>query len=213
MFTMTNFMKITDLLFNASEDSKSSVTKEYIMNRLKLIGTAQLKFIAFNSGEEMTIKYHNEIDKLISTGVLDNKGVNNKIQCDKGCSACCHSEVTITDLEAQVLRSFCKKNNLDLNTELMQKQVGKYGEDWLGLDWESRKCMFLNDQGACSVYEARPGVCRKHLVISDPVKCGVRGAVQVKDRIFNLEIELLVSAMWQIRKIGNMAEMINSVED
>jgi Fe-S-cluster containining protein len=202
-------MKITDLLYSVSMDSQYPVTKEYILKQLKLIGNIQLDTMRFTSGEEMTQEYHQEIDQLITEDILGDQDVKDTIRC-KGCSACCHSAVTITDLEAQLLLSYCKKNNIDLNVELMEKQAEKGLDNWLELDLESRKCMFLNEEGSCTVYDARPGVCRKHLVISDPVKCGVIGGLKVSDRIFNLNMELLVSSMWQIRKIGNMAKMVKN---
>ena len=134
-------MKITDLLYDAAEDSKKPVNKEYIIKRLKVIGTEYLRIMALSSGEEMTKQYHRNLDSLIASEVVENEQFKNDIQCGKGCSDCCHSDVTITDIEAKVLHSFCKMNDLEFNTELMIKQAGKSTEDWFDLDWKNRKCM------------------------------------------------------------------------
>ena len=36
---------------------------------------------------------------------------------------------------------------------------------------QDRKCVFLNDQNECTIYDDRPSVCRTNTVLSDPAAC------------------------------------------
>ena len=202
-------MKITDLLYSATVTSEKPITKVYIIEELTRIGNKLLQNEKLTSGEEMTKKYHKELDELIEENWTKNEDQKNNLQCYKGCSTCCSSFVMITDLEANILKDYCKTNDIDIDENLISKQVSRTRENWNEIDSDDRKCMFLDEKGACKVYDVRPGVCRKHLVISDSAKCGVLGQLKIKDRVNNLNVELLTSAMWQIRKIGSMAKMIS----
>lgn len=66
--------------------------------------------------------------------------------CKKGCSNCCHYEVSISEVEAQYIEQLAKKKRL--------KHLGSAG------DFEGTPCPFL-EHGACSIYTARPFVCRR----------------------------------------------------
>jgi len=74
------------------------------------------------------------------------------IACGKGCSACCHMNVMVSQLEVA----------------LIEKEVGARPAHLQGSkvhDLETFNgvpCPFLND-GACSIYEIRPFACRKHM--------------------------------------------------
>lgn len=67
--------------------------------------------------------------------------------CKKGCSSCCHYEVTVSDVEVQYIEARTKHKRL--------KQVLP-NEDFHG-----QACPFLKEN-YCSIYLARPFVCRRH---------------------------------------------------
>ncbi|MCM2351858.1 MAG: YkgJ family cysteine cluster protein [Bacteriovoracaceae bacterium] len=46
------------------------------------------------------------------------------------------------------------------------------------IQYEDRKCIFLGDDGACTVYEDRPSVCRTNAVIGDASQCDTSVSVQ-----------------------------------
>jgi Fe-S-cluster containining protein len=65
-----------------------------------------------------------------------------RLQCRRGCSACCLDDLTVTRVEAERIRSA----HPDLLRNAEPHPVGG--------------CAFLGEQGACRVYEDRPHVCR-----------------------------------------------------
>jgi len=65
-----------------------------------------------------------------------------RLQCRRGCHACCVDELTVTRLEAERIRR--------AHPDLMAK----------GTPHAAGACAFLDDEGACRVYAERPLVCR-----------------------------------------------------
>ena len=83
------------------------------------------------------LSLHREID-LIAGGVA---GQHNLL-CRRGCSSCCVDDLTVFEVEADRIR--------DTFPELLEAgQPGPAGA-----------CAFLDIDGACRIYEARPYVCR-----------------------------------------------------
>ena len=74
--------------------------------------------------------------------------------CKKGCSLCCYNEVSVSLLEAQYIE---KHTGIKQNINLAIK------------DFPGIPCPFLTD-GACSIYEHRPFVCRRHVALFDNPK-------------------------------------------
>jgi Fe-S-cluster containining protein len=65
-----------------------------------------------------------------------------RLQCRRGCSACCLDDLTVTRIEAERIR----RAHPDLLRNERPHPVGG--------------CAFLDGQGGCRVYEDRPYVCR-----------------------------------------------------
>lgn len=104
--------------------------------------------------------------------VFSDPFVKENIQCRKGCSMCCHTQVSATQDEAVLLADIIASGHpIDWNRFHKQKEVGNSHADWYKLNHSDRACIFLDDQGACSIYEHRPLVCRTNNVISDPANC------------------------------------------
>lgn len=82
--------------------------------------------------------------------------------CKKGCSACCHYSVSVSEIEVQHIERHTKKKRL--KTALPKKE------------FHGQPCVFLVD-GSCSIYAARPYVCRRHTAMTktahwcEPVRC------------------------------------------
>lgn len=65
-----------------------------------------------------------------------------RFQCARGCFGCCQDELTVFEVEAELIRTV-------------------YGHLLAtGVPHAPGACAFLNDAGACRVYEVRPLVCR-----------------------------------------------------
>lgn len=64
-----------------------------------------------------------------------------RLACGRGCSGCCADDLSVFEVEAQAI-------------------ARRYGEVLSGEPHPVGACAFLDAEGACRVYEARPYVCR-----------------------------------------------------
>lgn len=71
--------------------------------------------------------------------------------CKKGCSACCHYGVTVSEIEIQHIERVTKKKRLK---ERRPKE-----------SFHGKPCVYLKN-GSCSIYAARPYVCRRHIALT-----------------------------------------------
>lgn len=65
-----------------------------------------------------------------------------RLKCRRGCSSCCVDGITVFSIEAENIRQN--------HTELLATQTPN----------TNGGCAFLDEAGACRVYESRPYVCR-----------------------------------------------------
>ena len=90
-----------------------------------------------------------------------------------GCTACCHTQVSVTSEEALLLTQRVL-NGVEVDPVLLMKQAAtgdKSDKDFNKLPYEDKRCVFLDQKGACRVYEDRPSVCRKNSVLGDASQC------------------------------------------
>ena len=99
------------------------------------------------------------------------KHVNKYTPCKKGCSYCCSCYVTIIDIEIQ----FIEKNNKEI------KRKKQFDTDNKGV---GTPCLFLKN-GVCSIYESRPYVCRRHVMLTPD------NSVCTEDNVHKHELQLL----------------------
>ena len=98
--------------------------------------------------------------------------------CTKGCGACCHLEVEITQDEGELLAQLILEGHKIDHTRLaLQAGRERKGAAWTERVTPANRCVFLDDSDSCGIYESRPGVCRKVLVTSAPADCADPGAV------------------------------------
>lgn len=74
------------------------------------------------------------------------------VACKPGCTHCCHIQVAITGVEAELLGNKIGVKPARLNPPRLRPQES-FGYN--------TPCTFL-DNGECSIYEHRPFVCRNH---------------------------------------------------
>ena len=82
---------------------------------------------------------HTRIDEEASRLAATHPG---RLKCKRGCSMCCVDDITVAEVEADRIRD----HHADLLAHGNPHPVGM--------------CAFLDEEGACRVYEHRPYVCR-----------------------------------------------------
>lgn len=99
------------------------------------------------------------------------------IHCGKGCSGCCSLVVNCSFPEAVLVANALNQQQL----EQLQAQIPRIKKaaassaslkEWLrGYRSEAGPCPFLDQSGACGVYQARPFSCRSLLATKEPGWC------------------------------------------
>jgi Fe-S-cluster containining protein len=94
------------------------------------------------------------------------------ISCAAGCAACCHARVDISKHEKRLLLNHLKQNKLSIDKDRLAIQAQALREGgWDQLPFADRKCVFLDAQNRCSIYESRPLLCRRYFVTSAARHC------------------------------------------
>jgi Fe-S-cluster containining protein len=76
-----------------------------------------------------------------------------RMKCGAGCHSCCVPNLTVFEIERENIRELIERTpGLEAKLVALEKQNPHKGT----------RCRFLDAQGNCAVYEARPLVCRSH---------------------------------------------------
>ncbi|MNL13949.1 Flagellin N-methylase [compost metagenome] len=137
-------------------------------------------------------------------------GANIEVSCKKGCSACCHMEVEVTNYEAAILKDLVVSgHSIDRERLKAQSQRGLQDKSWReGMRNPDNPCVFLDSEGSCGIYESRPVMCRRHSVTSPAKNCETLDATIVV-RYFP-KVDLWISAANEDAglEIGPLAKML-----
>lgn len=133
-----------------------------------------------------------------------------RISCKKGCSFCCKIKVDVSEAEAWYILQYCQEKGIKIDWERFYKQISpKYQdvENWPLLS--NNACAFLQPNGECGIYEARPLACRKYFVISDPKICDTSIGKNQPLVYVNMDMELLMTVIANtVLKFGSLAQMM-----
>jgi len=150
---------------------------------------------------------HGEIDASVAQTLATENG--QRVRCRRGCAACCHLHVSVTDAEAQLLLAGIENEGLRVNWDKARRQASRRLADWGEQPLQERRCIFLAHDDSCSAYEYRPAACRKYLVMSDPRRCDTArypgGEVAVVAPVVG---EVVHSAMLGAMKAGSLPRML-----
>lgn len=96
-----------------------------------------------------------------------------KPSCKKGCAHCCYIQVAATEWEIDVILEWMKHHNLEFTNEEIQhiKNQALIKNDKEYIISPHRKCVFLQPNNECGIYEVRPSACRNYYVYNDPKEC------------------------------------------
>ena len=76
-----------------------------------------------------------------------------EMRCAAQCHACCAPGLTVTRIEADAIR-----DHLTTHPELIPNLAELANRD----PHQGQRCSLLDAEGRCSIYEARPLICRSH---------------------------------------------------
>jgi Fe-S-cluster containining protein len=136
------------------------------------------------------------------------------VRCAKGCSHCCRGPVEIRPHEAQLLLEHLCSTGRRLDRDKVERQSAYTVKTWREQPAADQACVFLGDDGACTVYDLRPNTCRKLLVTSDPRHCDIsRGEYERIERRFCWEAEMLESAALEVFGLQLMPQALQAALD
>lgn len=182
----------------------AEVFESFLENLSGELEKASAMILSISSHEERAKKLRQLVEEEIE------QGANIDTSCRKGCSACCHMEVEVTSYEADILAGLVR-NGHAIDRERLAKQSQRTVQDkaWsAGIKIPESRCVFLNQEGACSIYEDRPVMCRRHSVTSPAKNCETLDA-PITLRYFP-KVDLLISAANEDSQmeIGPLAKML-----
>ncbi len=98
-------------------------------------------------------KYRELLKKIDEKGAELSALHGSSLRCGLGCHSCCKPDLTIFPVEAEHIQSFLAENPAKAKAAAENEVSKPFG---------GQRCSFLDAQGACIIYEARPVVCRTH---------------------------------------------------
>lgn len=132
------------------------------------------------------------------------------VTCRKGCSACCHLEVEITEDDAAVLSEAIRNGiTIDRQRVAMLAKRERNDKAWSQKMKVENRCVFLSSGGVCGVYESRPSACRKLSVTSNPDDCASIDGQPTPRLIPQAEIILSAAISLENNKTSHLAKMLN----
>jgi Fe-S-cluster containining protein len=154
---------------------------------------------------------HTKINQSIDM-LFEDEAVQKHVTCKKGCTACCHTQVSVTEGEAKLLSKYIKKiPNFDWHKLEKQADAKNSGNLFFKIPYDQRGCVFLDEEGSCSVYEDRPSVCRSNHAVSDAKLCETKDGVSSKIRLLKtVTADLMIYAYFKYsRSNGSLPYMLS----
>ena len=124
-----------------------------------MVGRAtNLVLEACNNGGAMSSEYRALVAKVESftDGVRARRRAD--LACEAGCASCCHAWLSVSVLEAAEVRAALAALDPAERARVRERGIHELARDEAGAD--DPRCAMLDDAGCCSVYAARPLVCR-----------------------------------------------------
>lgn len=196
-----NFPAMAKSTFDRLKENKEFIfITDLIISELKSIKNAVLraKFV------------HKRVDDY-TTDIFAHPIVKELKGCKKGCSGCCHTEVSVTEDESELLAYRVRTDTkIDYFRLHLQKQAIRDGKDFLTIPYEMRACVFLNEEGLCRVYNDRPSVCRTNAVLGTSEQCSTVGGAMLPQRLIKTEVAdmAIMGSFLASRKNGSLSNML-----
>lgn len=159
-------------MLNLPEDQRLETLD--IINATEKFADDQLRR---NRNQIFAVNFYSTIQTKVDSlakSLIKKIGVEKDIDCQRGCNHCCNLRVELLAPEIFLIaRKLAKLSKPSLNdiTEKLEEQA-EYSKNRLMNDYWM-PCSLLKD-GACSIYDVRPIMCRK-LYSLDANICAIRG--------------------------------------
>lgn len=130
--------------------------------------------------------------------------------CRRGCTACCHTQVSVTADEAELL-IMRVNNGLIIDKERLKSlmHAGDDARKYFAIPYKERACIFLDSAGACRVYEDRPAVCRTNAVLGPASQCDTTSSVLPTRLIRTPKSDMVIYASYMFsKKSGSLPHMV-----
>jgi uncharacterized protein len=162
--------------------------------------------------EERARHVHKVIDEY-NQEVFSHPLVKEFSPCTKGCSGCCHTQVSVTDDEARVLADKIL-SGLTIDMDHLKKQMETENDStaFFNLSYAARKCVFLDDHGSCRVYEDRPSVCRTNAVLGSADQCDTSESIKPLRLVLTQKADMVIYGSYLFAKeSGSLPHMVGKL--
>ncbi len=138
---------------------------------LKITETMITHLNKIKSSLERARFVHNVVDEY-NQKVFSHPILKELMPCKAGCTGCCHTQVSVTEDEAELLAHNIS-NGVQIDYKILDTQAnaGNEASAFFAIPYKERRCVFLDANGACKVYKDRPSVCRTNAVVGDAAQC------------------------------------------
>ena len=132
------------------------------------------KYGAPTEREQLVTSFYAGADAAIANELARLRGEGIVPRCRAGCSTCCSQHIVTNRLEVHALGQHIRRRFAPQRTEALRLRVREWNrrEDAgrEGTASGARECPLL-ENAECSVYPARPLICRAHFVLTNPAWC------------------------------------------
>jgi len=98
----------------------------------------------------------------------EKEGIAEKTTCSGSCNFCCYEDVKVSNDELEYAAHYIKENNIKLDPKRVEKYLAK---PYHKQKYADKACVMLDKEGNCSIYHARPFICRLFNSTDTPSKC------------------------------------------
>lgn len=152
-----------------------------------------LKLVSDRSDEIKKYLEQNRVETMLAViGLIDRSIKENprESSCKKGCNFCCHINVDVSEVEAELIVHYCEEKHIQIDKDyLLRRRLTPWREVPLS---NEAACTFLKD-GECGIYPVRPLACRTYFVGSEPIYCDAskyRAPAYYTTVVFNMWVEI-----------------------
>ena len=137
--------------------------------------------------------------------------INQGITCTPGCNHCCNYPIPISILEGLIIRDWLDQNRMW--TQSLKDRIKKAADLVTGLTYDIwlasiTPCVFLGETGLCTIYEARPFLCRSCASTGDPENCHPHRLAENRGMVFRLlyvlgfqQTEAQILSQWKLKMV------------